>query len=604
MCGILGYTGQREATGVLLDGLTTLEFRGYDSTGLCVTDAEGTTRFRSVGGVDKLRELIAGDSPIGTTGIGHTRWATHGAVTPENAHPFMGCDGRHTLALNGIIENHAALRAELISAGHTFESETDAEVIVHLLEELAGDEGDLDLAASMAAAAPRLHGKFAIVATDTAAPHQIVAMRRGAPLVVGLGADEAFISSTVTAFGSSTSDVVSLEDGQIARLTPGSVSVTDLAGRAVVIQTEHIDFVEDQVDRAGYSTFMLKEIHEQPRALRNSIDAALRASTLGSMDLTVFDKALIIGCGTSLHAGEVGASMIEEWAKLPTSVVAASEWRQQATFAMDRTLVIAMSQSGETADTIEALRRARELGAMTIGVTNSPSSQITREAAAILPTLAGLEVSVAATKTFGAQVVALAVLALGLAEQRATLSVTEVAELTQTLTELPELAEQCIASLADTEKLSASIDYASYVIFLGRNQSLATCREGALKLSEITYVPGLAWSAGEMKHGPIALIEPGTTVVCVTSAGPMLERTMANVAEVQARGASVVTIFAGDPDLVESQSDLVVAVPTTHPLLQPVLSVIPLQLLAHGAAERRGLNVDRPRNLAKTVTVE
>lgn len=604
MCGILGYTGERRAVEVLLEGLAPLEYRGYDSSGICVIDEGRLDRYRAVGSLDQLRTVLDVAEPSGaTTGIGHTRWATHGGVTVENAHPFTGCDGDQVaIVLNGVIDNYLELRRELEGLGHRFESETDAEVVAHLIE-----GAGVGLTEAVRAAAGRLDGQFAFVVSHRDHPETLLGMRRGCPLLVGCGDGEGFLGSSVTSFAHHTRQVVLLEDDELAVLTGEHLEVTDAWGRAVLRAAVEIDWDGDAADCGGYETFMAKEIHEQPDAVRRTSERLLAPSQGHGLDaetLAGCREVLLVGCGTSLHAAEVAAHLLEQWAVVPCRVEVASEWRYRDPVVPADLLVVGLSQSGETADTIAALRLAADLGVPTIAVTNSPGSQITREVDGVILTHAGIEMGVAASKTFAAQVAALAVFGLRLAEARCTLVPGRAEELATALRDLPGALSEALACNAQVRDLARGLTDAPHFMYLGRQLGLPTCREGALKLAEITYRPATALPAGEMKHGPIALIHQGAPVVGVVTDG-VVDKVLGNLSEVRARGARVIAVTPAPlADKVAEHAEHVVTVPAVHPLLQPVVSAVPLQLLAYHLARALGLDVDRPRNLAKTVTVE
>lgn len=605
MCGILGYTGVRRAVDVLLEGLAPLEYRGYDSSGICVVGGGRIDRYRAVGSLDELRTVLdVAEVSAGTTGIGHTRWATHGGVTVENAHPFTGCHGdRVAIVLNGVVENYLDLRRELEAQGHHFESETDAEVVAHLVE----GAGAADLAAAVRAAAGRLDGQFAFVVSHRDRPETLFGIRHGCPLLVGRGEDESFLGSSVTSFAHRTRQVVLLEDDELAVVTGAELHVTDADGRAVHRAAVELDWDGDAADRGAHETFMAKEIHEQPDAVRRTTERLLASGQGRGLDaetLANCREIVLVACGTSLHAAEVAAHLLEQWAVVPCRVEVASEWRYRDPVVSADVIVVGLSQSGETADTIAALRLAEDLGVPTIAVTNTPGSQVTREADGVILTHAGIEMGVAASKTFAAQVAALAVLGLRLATARCTLVPGRAEELVDALRDLPGALSEALACNRQVRDLARDLVDAPHFMFLGRQLGLPTCREGALKLAEITYRPATALPAGEMKHGPIALIHEGAPVVGVVTDG-VVDKVLANLSEVRARGARVIAVaperLVGK---VEEHAEHVIAVPEVHPLLQPVVSTVPLQLLAYHLARALELDVDRPRNLAKTVTVE
>jgi glucosamine--fructose-6-phosphate aminotransferase (isomerizing) len=605
MCGIIGYAGGRAALPVLLAGLGRLEYRGYDSAGVALAEQDGLRSVRAVGQLANLKGALEDRVLSGTAGIGHTRWATHGRVSMENAHPLAGChEGELALVLNGIVENFATLRSELQQAGHVFRSQTDAEVVAHLVE--AHYEGDLLEAVQSASA--ELEGHFAFVVCHRADPGQLVATRRHCPLVVGRGDGEAFLSSAIAAFMSETRRVQFLEDDEFVSVRADEVRFYDVDGAELEREETKVDWEDDFGGKAGAESYMSKEIWEQPRALEATIAETERAFeellVIGDDELRGLEKILVLACGTAYHAGVVGRYLIEEWARVPVEFEVASEWRYRNPIVDSETLVIGISQSGETADTLAALRLARAHGCRTLAITNAPGSQITREAERVLFTRCGMEMGVAATKTFTAQVVVLAGLALRLAGARGTLTPAEQAGLTEELQALPALVREFLEGDHPIGEIAAAHAHKPFFLYLGRHVGLPVCLEGALKLKEIAYVPTEAYSAGEMKHGPIALLDEETPVVVVATDSHVQDKLVSNIQEVRARGAQVIAIATDGNEAIQHHADDVIYVPRTRPLLQAVLAVLPLQLLAYEIARLRGLDVDRPRNLAKTVTVE
>jgi glutamine---fructose-6-phosphate transaminase (isomerizing) len=608
MCGVIGYVGRRNVGDELLGGLRRLEHRGYDSAGICVLDGAELSVVRAVGKLENLTAKVNGNVAGATTGIGHTRWATHGRVTEANAHPLVSGNGHGdevAIVLNGIIENHRALRTELVADGERFRSETDAEVVAHLVRRHFED----DLTEAVRLASARLRGQFAFVAVHRAQPGVLVGTRHRCPLVVGLGPDEAYLASSVAAFASEPRRVKLVEDDEVVTVSPNRVRIVTTRGEArtrddVVIPTDR-----GVADRGGHETFMLKEIHEQPAALRQTLarnldEGALALGPLDTATLGQVRRVVVLACGTAYHAGLVGRYAIERWAGVPCDPEIASEWRYRGPLIDDETLVVALSQSGETADTLAGLRLARELGARTVAITNSPGSQITREAEAVLFTHAGVEVGVAATKTFTAQVGLMYLLALRLADARRHLQDDELARLTAEVRALPAAIERCLRAQDGVEAIAARHRDKPFFLYLGRDAGLPVCLEGALKLKEVTYIPTEAYASGEMKHGPIALLDEETPVVCVATTSHVSDKLGSNLAEVRARGAQVIAVATEGDDAIGGLADAVMSVPRTDPLLQPAVAVIPLQLLAYRIARLRGLDVDQPRNLAKTVTVE
>jgi glucosamine--fructose-6-phosphate aminotransferase (isomerizing) len=597
MCGIVGYVGAQSARVPLLRALTRLEYRGYDSSGIGLLEANGhgleITRVRALGQVAELERSLDGQGAAATCGIGHTRWATHGQVSVVNAHPFLSCGGELAVCVNGIVENHAELRAQLRRDGHRFESETDAEVVCHLLEHYYQGE----LAAAADATLKRLVGHFAFVCCHRDHPQLLVGGRRDCPLVVGRVDDGTFLASSAIAFRSETSQIQQVENDEIVLAGPAEVKFYASGCRRdrPVVQA---DWDDELSDRGPYETLMLKEIYEQPTALRATMQRLPKP--LLSRRLTP-RRVVLVACGTAYHAALVGRGMVEAWAGIPCIAEIASEWRYRPLLEADRTLVVGISQSGETADTLAALRHARALGCETLAISNVAGSQITREVDTTLLTSCGLEAAVAATKTFGAQVVALADLALALAEPPAA---TERGEASAALRRLPGQFERFLAGDHPVDELAERYGEAPYFFFLGRGPGLAAALEGALKLREVAYIPCEAYPAGEMKHGPIALISDGTPVVVIASGSESYATVLANIEEVRARGGRVIAIGTDADEKLQHLADSVIYVPRSHPLLQPVLDTLPLQLLAHHIARLRGLDPDRPRNLAKTVTVE
>jgi glucosamine--fructose-6-phosphate aminotransferase (isomerizing) len=615
MCGIVGYVGRRPCRELLLRGLERLEYRGYDSAGLSLVRDGRIESVREVGNLARLRAAVeraaAREGDVhdrATMGIGHTRWATHGRVTHDNAHPHFDTSERVHIVLNGIVENHAELREELAAAGARFTSETDAEVVAHLIARHL----DGDLVDAVRRAYADLRGHYSFVATSADHPSLLVGARKECPLVVGVGGGEHFVASAVPAFLEETRLIQGVEDGEIVALTPEGARFYAADGSPVERSTEEVEWDAEGAEKGGYETFMLKEIHEQPDAVAKTVFDRLRDGRVELPELGIADAALaelsalrIVACGTSYHAGLIGRYVIEEWVRLPVEIDIASEYRYRNPVVGPGDLLVGITQSGETADTLAAMRLARRRGATVLALTNVMGSQATRDADGVLYTRAGVEIGVAATKTFVAQVAAMCLLGLKLAQVRGTLAAPRVAELAAELGRLPDLLEQTIAGSAPAaEALAERWAEAGFFLYLGRHVGLPVALEGALKLKEVSYVPTDAYAAGEMKHGPIALLGEGTPVVCVATDSPVLEKTLSNIAEVRARGAEVVAVATEGSRLVTGPASEVMYVPRTDWLLQPVLAVVPLQLIAYHVARRRGLNVDQPRNLAKTVTVE
>ncbi len=619
MCGIVGYVGGRPCRDLLVAGLEKLEYRGYDSAGLSVIEDGRVDSVRAVGHLAKLRAAIAEHdergggvavaAPPATTGVAHTRWATHGRVTEENAHPHSDTSDRVHIVLNGIVENHAKLRRRLEDEGETFSSETDAEVVAHLIS----SHYDGDLAAAVRAAFAELRGHYAFVAMHADRPGQLVGARKECPLVAGVGDGESFLASAIPAFLAETREAITIENDEIVTIEASGVTITDAEGRPVRRGPEEISWDADTAEKGGFETFMLKEIHEQADAVAETIAGRLPGDD--GVDLSEVDlddgylrdlkRIVIVACGTSYHAGLVGRYAIEEWARVPVEMDIASEYRYRNPVVGHGDLVIGMTQSGETADTLAAMRLAREKGAKVLAVTNLMGSQATRDADAVLYTRAGLEVSVAATKTFVAQVAAMYLVGLRLAELRGTLAPERLAELVAELKHLPSKIEETLESCEDAVRGVADAHHEQrFFLYLGRHIGLPICLEGALKLKEISYIPTDAYAAGEMKHGPIALLDESTPVVCVATESPVLAKILSNVEEVRARGAQTIAIATAGSEGVAEVADQTIEVARTDWILQPIVAILPLQLLAYDIARALGLNVDQPRNLAKTVTVE
>ena len=609
MCGIIGYVGSREAKPLLVGGLERLEYRGYDSAGISLIDGTGLATMRAVGQLDNLKEAAVGfDGDGATTGVGHTRWATHGRVSEENAHPLSGCEpGEVGIVLNGIVENFMELRAALTADGHTFRSETDAEVVAHLVERAYGG----DLVAAVQRVYGELEGHFAFVVIHRDHPDLLVGARLQCPLVVGVGEGETFVASSIAAFLSETRTVKLIEEGEVVAVTCEGARFFSLENEERFRDALEIDWDDESAEKHGYETFMLKEIYEQPAAVAATIaehveggELSFEALGLSDDELLSVGRVLVLAAGTAYHAGVVGRYLVEEWARLPYEFDIASEWRYRNAVLTPDTLVIGVSQSGETRDTIHALRVARERGARTIGITNLMGTQITREVDSVLYTRAGMEVGVAATKTFTAQVALFYVLALKLAQVRSTLPPGEIARLLGEVQRLPERMSAFLDGQHPIEEIAQRHYEKPFFFYLGRHIGLPVCLEGALKLKEISYIPTEAYSAGEMKHGPIALLDESTPVVCVATDSHLYDKVVSNIQEVRARGAQVIAIATDGNEDVQHHADDVIYVPRTEPFLQAPLAIIPLQLLAYRIGRLRGMNVDRPRNLAKTVTVE
>jgi glutamine---fructose-6-phosphate transaminase (isomerizing) len=609
VCGIIGYVGRRPAKDLLLHGLQRLEYRGYDSAGIALREDGGLEYVRAVGNLDFLKEAAGQNGSSSPHGLGHTRWATHGAVNQRNAHPLTGCDdGRLAIVLNGIVENFRELKESLLGEGHEFNSETDAEVVVHLIER----HYDGDLVQAVRNAYRELEGHYAFVVIHHDHPDLLVGARRQCPLVVGVGEGEMFLASSIAAFLRDTRRVQLIEDGEVVAITPEGARFFDEDGEVEHKEIEPVDWDDEGAEKGGYETFMLKEIYEQPEAVSETIgDRARRGRLvldgigLNELEIKNLRRIVIVACGTAYHAGVVGRYIIEEWARIPVEPDIASEWRYRNPVLSKDTLVIGISQSGETADTIAAMKLARAQGARTLAITNQLGTQITREVDAVLYTRAGLEIGVAATKTFTSQVALLLLIALKLAQIRRTVPAEEIEFILEELYDLPLKMVQFLDGDHPIEEIAERHHQKPFFLYLGRHIGLPVALEGALKLKEISYIPTEAYSAGEMKHGPIALLDSETPVVCVaTDQKVIYEKVVSNIQEVRARGAQVIAIATDGNEDIQHHADDVIYIPRTPAFLQAVLAVLPLQLLAYRIARLRELNVDQPRNLAKTVTVE
>jgi glucosamine--fructose-6-phosphate aminotransferase (isomerizing) len=614
MCGIIGYIGTRQVLPILIDGLRRLEYRGYDSAGVAVV-RDGTIELRrSAGKLSRLEEVIA-DSPLdGEYGIGHTRWATHGRPTEENAHPHRDCTGRIVVVHNGIIENYLDLKRQLQIEGHRFVTETDTEIVAHLVErELKGD----GLENAVRRALLYMRGLFALVLISADDPNKIVTVRNGPPIVVGLGDREFFVASDIPAVLSHTRDVVFLGDEEMAVITPRGVEFTDYSGRAVSKKSTRVSWDPVMAEKAGYKHFMLKEIFEQPWAVKETVlgRASVESGRVFLQEIEIPDQVLrdverivILACGTSWHAALVGKFLIESLARVPVDVDYGSEYRYRDPIVGHNTLAVVITQSGETADTLAALREAKRKGARSIAICNVVGSMATREADGTVYTHAGPEIGVASTKAFTSQLVALQLLAIYLGQIRGTLSPDEARPHLDALTQLPLLLEQTLKCDQLTEDIAKRFYQRSDFLYLGRGIHYPIALEGALKLKEISYVHAEGYPAGEMKHGPIALIDEHMPIVTIAPHDHVFEKMIGNIQEAKARGGSVVALTTegqnGIGDLLDPAHDFLITVPKSHPLLTPVLMVVPLQLLAYHIAIRRGCDVDQPRNLAKSVTVE
>ena len=613
MCGIIGYIGSRPVVPVLLDGLRRMEYRGYDSAGVAVVSPEGISLRRSAGKLVNLEDAVRAQPVDGLYGVGHTRWATHGRPTEENAHPHSDCTGRIVVVHNGIIENYLDLKRELQSQGHQFKTETDTEIVAHLVErELRGD----GLEHGVRRALRFLRGMYALVLVSVDDPEKIVAVRNGPPVVLGLGDDEFFVASDIPAILNHTRDVVFLGDEEMAVITRSGVTFTDYTGREVSKTTQRVMWDPIAAAKGGHRHFMLKEIYEQPSAARETIlgRVSLERGRIFLEDLHIADetfrtleKVTIVACGTSWHAGLVGKYLIEALAQLPVEVDYGSEYRYRNPIVAGKELTIAITQSGETADTLAALREARRNGASSVAICNVVGSMATREADGTVYTHAGPEIGVASTKAFTTQLVALQLLALHIAQLRGSLAAEDVRQHIEDLLQIPQILEEAMRASQATEKIAERFYNRTDFLYLGRGINYPIALEGALKLKEISYIHAEGYPAGEMKHGPIALIDERMPVVAIAPNDRVLEKMVGNVQEAKARGGSIIAVTTeGDERMaaVLDASDVTLPMPATTALLTPIVMTIPLQLLAYHIAVRRGCDVDQPRNLAKSVTVE
>jgi glutamine---fructose-6-phosphate transaminase (isomerizing) len=618
MCGIIGYTGSDQALPTLLEGLTTLEYRGYDSAGVAVVDASSSPDIRLVkraGKLGNLKAAVEGHGLDGSTGVGHTRWATHGEPNDRNAHPHLDASGHIALIHNGIIENYGELKTELAMAGHEFASDTDSEVVAHLIGSLhreeAGDPAEA-LADAVRRALKRVEGAFAIAVVDRRAPRTIVAARRDAPLILGRSEEASLLASDVAGLVAHTRDVEALLDDQVAVLTPRGITVTDLDGNVTEGHRFSVDWDVAAAEKQGYPHFMLKEIHEQPTAVRETLLGRLNPNGLlvldemrcDAEDFRHIDKVYVVACGTSYHAGLVAKYAIEHWARVPVEVEIASEFRYRDPILTPHTLVVAISQSGETADTIAAAAHAKDQRARVVAIANVVGSTLSRQADAVLYTRAGPEIAVASTKAFTTQIVALDLLALFLAQTRRAMFPDEVRDQLYRMEQLPAMIERILEQDEQLGQLAGELAGADYFMFIGRHVGLPIALEGALKLKEISYLHAEGFPSGEMKHGPIALIDEGGPVIALATRGHVYGKLVSNIQEVKARGAVVLAVATEGDTGIKEHADHVVYVPEVHELLYPVLTVVPLQLLSYHIATQLGRDVDQPRNLAKTVTVE
>ena len=608
MCGIVGYTGPNPAIKRVIDGLRRLEYRGYDSAGVALVTKPGSPLFisKKAGKLTNLESVLESDLEVARSGIGHTRWATHGGPTDINAHPHISGDGKLAVIHNGIIENYVELRAELEGRGHKHTSETDTESVAHLLSDEF--EKCKDLATAMRNVCKQLRGSFTLLAVHTDQPEKIVGARRNSPLVVGVGKSENFLASDVSAFIEYTKRALELGQDQVVEVTPDKVTVTDLDGKLISPREYEITWDAKAAERGGFTHFMLKEIFEQPKAVADTLLGRLQESgqitlkELDAIDISA-ERILILACGTAYHAGLIGKYAIEEWAAIPVDVELASEFRYRKPVLSPKTLVITISQSGETMDTLMALRYAKELGAKVVSICNTMGSTIPRESDAVIYTHAGPEIAVASTKALLTQIIALQLFALSLGQSRKILANEQIKSLVGELQELPNKIEEILETVEPLREMTRGFKDSTSVLFLGRHVGFPAALEGALKLKELAYMHAEGFAGGELKHGPIALIEKDTPVIAIMPAAKseLAEKMSSNIQEVKARGAKVIAI--AEPG-IELDVPHVIRIPHTHSLMQPILSIVPLQVFAYEMAVARGNDVDQPRNLAKSVTVE
>lgn len=610
MCGIVGYIGNRNAQEIIVEGLRKLEYRGYDSAGVAVLNGAGVEVQKAKGRLSVLEGLL-GERPLrGNLGIGHTRWATHGRPSDENAHPHTDAHNRFAVVHNGIIENFLAIKEELLQKGYEFRSETDTEVIAHLLADLY----DGDLVSTVRKAVKKMKGAYALGILCEHEPDKLVAVRLASPLIIGVGDGEAFIGSDIPALLEHTRDVYILNEGEMAVLTRDGVELLNAeTGEKIERELFRVEWDLVQAEKGGYDSFMLKEIHEQPRAIRDTMGARVDEANkrvvlpelkMSDAELASFDRIFIVACGTSMHAGLVGKDVIEKLTRVPVEVAIASEFRYRDPIFTDNTLVIVISQSGETADTLAALREAKKRGVRVLAITNVVGSSVDREADEVITTWAGPEVAVASTKAYTCQVVALYLFALYLAQVKGTQTAEQIADIVGELLELPDKVAEVLDQTDSLRAFAERIKHVNSLFFIGRSLDYAVSLEGSLKLKEISYIHSEAYAAGELKHGTLALIEDDVPVIALATQPDIYDKMISNIVEVKARGAHVLGVaLEGDHELKKTV-DQVIHIPATTPMLTPVLAVIPLQLLAYYAAVARGHDVDKPRNLAKSVTVE
>ncbi len=607
MCGIVGYTGAQSALTPVIEGLRRLEYRGYDSAGVALSTSQSEKLFvaKKAGKLANLEAELSHSHDDAHAGIGHTRWATHGGPTDINAHPHLSNDGKLAVIHNGIIENYRELRTILEKRGYTFTSETDTESVAHLLSDAMKTQSDL--AHAMRSVCQQLKGSFTLLAIHSDQPDRIVGARRNSPLVVGVGESENFLASDVSAFISYTKKALELGQDQVVDVTPSQIIVTDLHGAVVTPKSYEITWDASAAERGGYSHFMLKEIFEQPKAIADTLLERFQGAHIEIAELSKIatpDRILILACGTAYHAGLIGKYALETWAKIPVDVELASEFRYRQPALSPKTLVITISQSGETMDTLMAMRHAKSLGAEVLAICNTHGSTIPRESDAVIYTHAGPEIAVASTKALITQIVAIHILALSLAEKKNVMNESQRTALINELLELPNKVEQILETVEPLRAMTRGFKNSTSVLFLGRHVGFPAALEGALKLKELAYMHAEGFAGGELKHGPIALIDEGTPVIAIMppQQSEIREKMASNIQEVKARGARVIAIVDSETDIPDVAH--VIRIPTSHELLQPILSIVPLQVFAYEMAVARGNDVDQPRNLAKSVTVE
>jgi len=607
MCGIVGYIGQQDTVPILLNGLRRLEYRGYDSAGIAILNGEISV-VRRLGKLSELEAALSVEAPAGFIGIGHTRWATHGKPSEENAHPHTDCSGEIAVVHNGIIENYLALKESLQLIGHTFRSETDTEVIAHLVEE----KFDGDLLNAVKEAMKEIKGSFAMAVISKNDPDKIIAARKDSPLVVGIGHGENYIASDIPAILGCTRNVIFIENDELVEVTQDSVKIFTIDDLVIEREIFAVDWDDEAAEKCGYEDFMLKEIYEQPAAIRETVRSSFHdgkvvlenTSHVTEEMVSALNKIFIVACGTSYHAGLVGKNAIESWVRVPVEVEVASEFRYRNPIIDENTLVVAISQSGETADTLASLREARSKGAKVIAISNVVGSSITREADGTIYTHAGPEIGVAATKTLVSQMAAIYTLGLYLAQVRGTLPQEEIDNLASELREIPDKVAEVLQDIKGLKSCAMEFSDCKSFLFLGRGIGVPVAMEGALKLKEISYIHAEGYAAGEMKHGPIALLEKSVPVVVVATEGHTYEKVVSNIQEVKARDSYVIAIATEGDEEINQHADYVFYVPKTPELLSAIPAVVPLQLLSYYIAKIRGCDVDQPRNLAKSVTVE